>query len=193
MKKAQHSFYSSSIRHMKVYLQAHAGASPRRNYKCRIFETLLSIPPPLGCLLLHQGKILALPNTISLPPLPTSLLPYAANRQSSVSIRSQPCWSQGSVQRAVLGSGLPHCCGKPCYWGGQQRSSNRSSASSQPSSYTYPLHHQLYKNPQLQSSLQRIVSKKPCSADQAFSRIPSVWIAAAESKPCKQEVSLQLC
>lgn len=59
---------------------------PRRNSeKCQIFKTLLSVPPPLGCLLLHQEKIMPVPNTVSLPSLPP-LLPYAANRHSSVSI-----------------------------------------------------------------------------------------------------------
>lgn len=63
-------------------------------------------------------------------------------------------------------------CGKPQHGGGQRQSGDWISASSQPSSYTYPLHHSSIKNPPLQSSLQYIVSKKPHSADQMSSSIP---------------------
>lgn len=101
------------------------------------------------------------PNTTSLP----SLLPSFHTRQTgavqplSLPRPFAPSPPQGTVQRAALGSGLPRRQGKARCRGGQRRNGDRTTANSLPSSCAYPLPHQPYKKPQLQSSLQRIVSK----------------------------------
>lgn len=100
----------------------------------------------------------------------------------------------GERMKSVTASGhfllslLFPLCGKPQHWGGQRQNSDWISAKSQPSSYTYPLHHSSRKTLSSNQACKILSPKSPTQQIRCPVKLNSSLCTAA-AEPSKAEVS----